>query len=79
MYTTTNSYYGETRYVCDMPAPYPRTLKYYDQVMAYTYQITHIRLVTVPNFDPAITGLRLEPNEAYIKSITLLCYYRGRV
>ena len=32
-----------------------------DQVVAHTYQITHIRLVTIPNFDPAITGGGCDP------------------
>ena len=27
----------------------------------YTYQITHVRLVTVPNFDPSITGGGCDP------------------
>ena len=31
------------------------------QVLAYTYRLTHIRLVTVPNFDPAITGGGCDP------------------
>jgi hypothetical protein len=29
--------------------------------MSYTYQITHIRLITVPNFDPSITGGGCDP------------------
>ena len=40
-----------------------------DQVMAHTYQITHIRLVTIPNFDPAITGGGCDP---YVKVLTLM-------
>lgn len=30
-------------------------------VISYTYQITHIRLITVPNFDPSITGGGCDP------------------
>mmetsp|Transcript_9551 Transcript_9551/g.14375 ORF Transcript_9551/g.14375 Transcript_9551/m.14375 type:complete len:379 (+) Transcript_9551:94-1230(+) len=30
-------------------------------VISYTYQITHIRFVTVPNFDPSITGGGCDP------------------
>lgn len=44
-----------------------RWVHYYEQllrreeVLSYTYRITHIRLVTVPNFDPAITGGGCDP------------------
>jgi phosphatidylinositol-3,4,5-trisphosphate 3-phosphatase and dual-specificity protein phosphatase PTEN len=30
-------------------------------VISYTFQITHIRLITVPNFDPSITGGGCDP------------------
>lgn len=30
-------------------------------VISYTYQITHVRFVTVPNFDPSITGGGCDP------------------
>ena len=39
-----------------------------DQVMAFAYKITHIRFITVPNFDPAITGGGCDP---YVKVLTL--------
>jgi len=44
-----------------------RYVYYYEQLLrrqnvtTYTYQITHIRLVTVPNFDPSITGGGCDP------------------
>lgn len=31
------------------------------EVFSYTYQITHIRMITVPNFDPSITGGGCDP------------------
>jgi len=45
----------------------PRYVYYYEQLLrrpdvtTNTYQITHIRMVTVPNFDPSITGGGCDP------------------
>jgi len=49
-----------------------RFVHYYEQRLkrehtpAYTYQITHVRLITIPAFDPAITGGGCDP---YFKAV----------